>query len=59
METSSFGLYSIEINGIRLYSTDPDELLRMAKEYELREYNSVVIRHPNREIMYSRRWEDV
>lgn len=58
METEHFGLYSIEINGAKLHSTDPDELLRIAREYELRGYNSI-IRYPNGEIMYSSRWEDV
>lgn len=57
METENFGLYMIEINGIRLYSTNPDELLIIAKVYELRGC-SVVIRYPNGEIMYGGRWED-
>ena len=59
METWNFGLYSIEINGVKLYSTDPDELLRIAREYELRGYDSVIIRYPNGEVMYGGRLEDV
>ena len=59
MKTSDFGLYRIEINGMKLYSTDPDELLIIAKEYELRGYNGIIIRYPNGEVMYGRRWEDV
>lgn len=59
MGTENFGLYRIEINGLKLYSTDPDELLRIAREYELRGWDSVIIRYPNGEIMYSSCWEDV
>lgn len=59
METGNFGLYRIEINGLKLYSTDIDELLRIAREYELRGYDGIVIRYPNGEVMYSGRWEDV
>lgn len=58
METGNFGLYRIEINGLKLYSTDVDELLRIAREYELRGYDGIIIRYPNGEIMYGRRWED-
>lgn len=59
METGNFGLYRIEINGLKLYSTDVDELLRIAREYELRGYDDVIIRYPNGEIMYDGRWEDM
>lgn len=43
METGNFGLYRIEINGLKLYSTDVDELLRIAREYELRGYDGIII----------------
>ena len=58
MGTKNSGLYSIDINGIKLYSTNPDELLMIARECELRGC-SVTIRYPNGEIMYGGRWEDV
>lgn len=59
METENFGLYSIEINGIKLYSADPNEFLIIAKEYERLGCDSVIIRYPNGEVMYGGRWEDV
>lgn len=59
MKTENFGLYRIEINGLRFYSSDADELLSIAREYELRGCDSIIIRYPNGEIMYSSRWEDV
>lgn len=55
MKSENFGLYSIEFEGMRLYSVDADELLRTAKEYELRGYHTI-IRYPNGEIMYDGHW---
>ena len=47
-----YGLYSIEIDGMKLYSKDALELLRIAMIRELSGVKSVV-RYPDGSIMYS------